>query len=94
MQVQNNVDLMGGLGSSTGLDDSRLNPLESEQNARLDNIITKAEYVWRDKQDAKTWLTAPHPELGSRPPIDAAMDEFGARRVEEILEAILHGMPT
>lgn len=75
------------------LRDGRLNPVESERTARLANIITKAEYVWRDRQDAKIWLTTPHPELGDRPPIEAAVDEFGARLVEEILEAILHGMP-
>jgi putative toxin-antitoxin system antitoxin component (TIGR02293 family) len=71
----------------------RLTPAESERTARLANIITHAEYVWRNEDDARQWLTTPHPELGDRLPIDVAVDEFGARHVEDILDAILHGLP-
>ena len=39
------------------------------------------------------WLTTPHPELGDVSPIEAAVEEFGARQVEEILQGILHGLP-
>jgi putative toxin-antitoxin system antitoxin component (TIGR02293 family) len=73
--------------------EGRLTPAESERTARLANIITHAEYVWRNEDDARQWLTTPHPELGDRFPIDVAVDEFGARHVEDILDAILHGLP-
>jgi hypothetical protein len=33
------------------------------------------------------------PGLGDRPPIEVAVDDFGARHVEEILHGILHGLP-
>jgi putative toxin-antitoxin system antitoxin component (TIGR02293 family) len=75
------------------LREGRLSPAESERTARLANVIAHAEYVWRNEDQARQWLTAPHPELGDRAPIDAAVDEFGARHVEEILDGILHGLP-
>jgi putative toxin-antitoxin system antitoxin component (TIGR02293 family) len=74
------------------LRDGRLSPAESERTARLANVIAHAEYVWRDREDARQFLTTPHPELDDRPPIEVAVDEFGARHVEEILDGILHGL--
>lgn len=71
----------------------RLTPVESERTARLAHVIAVAEYVWRDRDGAREFLTARHPELGDQPPIEVAVDEFGARHVEEILMGILHGMP-
>lgn len=70
-----------------------LTPAESERVARVANVIALAEYVWRHPDGARAFLTARHPELGDRPPIEVAVDEFGARHVEEILMGILHGMP-
>jgi putative toxin-antitoxin system antitoxin component (TIGR02293 family) len=75
------------------LREGRLTSGESERTARLANVIAHAEYVWRNEDDARQWLTTPHPELGDQLPIDVAIDEFGARHVEEILDAILHGLP-
>lgn len=75
------------------LREGRLTPGEGERTARLANVIAHAEYVWRDENDARQWLTTAHPELGDRAPIEVAVDEFGARHVEDILEAILHGLP-
>ncbi|MBP7337552.1 antitoxin Xre/MbcA/ParS toxin-binding domain-containing protein [Niveispirillum sp.] len=75
------------------LREGRLTPAESERTARLANIIAQAEYVWRDTDDARAWLITPHPALNDRPPIDVAVEDFGARHVEYLLEAILHGLP-
>lgn len=75
------------------LREGRLSAAESERTARLANIIALADYVWRNADDARDWLTRPHPALGDQPPIRVAVDEFGARHVEDILEAILHGLP-
>jgi uncharacterized protein (DUF2384 family) len=54
-------------------------------------IITWSDTRW--SLAAREFLTTPHPELGDRPPIEVAVDEFGARHVEEILHGILHGLP-
>lgn len=71
----------------------RLTAAESERTARLANLIALADHVWRDHEDARAFLTTPHPELGDRAPIEVAVEEFGARHVEAILEGILHGLP-
>ena len=70
-----------------------LTPAESERVARLAGVIALAEDVWGDPHDAHQFLLTPHPELEDRPPLEVAVEEFGARHVEEILEGIRHGLP-
>lgn len=71
----------------------RLSAAESERTERLARVIAAAEYTWSDRDAARRFLTAPHPALGGKTPIDAAMTELGARQVEEIVEKIFHGLP-
>ena len=71
----------------------QLTPAESERTARIAHIVALADYVWEDLEAAREFLTTPHPELGDRPPIEVAVDDFGARHVEEILHGIVHGLP-
>jgi putative toxin-antitoxin system antitoxin component (TIGR02293 family) len=71
----------------------RLSAAESERTERIARVVANAEYVWDDRENARRFLTTPHPALGGRSPIDAAMTELGARRVEEILGKIFHGLP-
>ena len=71
----------------------RLSPGESERTERLARVIAAAEYVWDDRNDARAWLNTPHPELDHKPPMHAAMTELGARRVEDLLDRILYGLP-
>ena len=66
---------------------------ESERVVRLANVIALAEDVWGDADDARHFLLTPHPELEDRSPLEVAVEEFGARHVEEILEGIRHGLP-
>ncbi|MGH6897074.1 MAG: antitoxin Xre/MbcA/ParS toxin-binding domain-containing protein [Geminicoccaceae bacterium] len=71
----------------------QLTPAESERVARLASVIALTEDVWGDPDDARQFLLTPHPELEDRPPLEVAVEEFGARHVEEILEGIRHGLP-
>ncbi len=71
----------------------RLSASESERTERIARVVATAEYVWDDSEDARRFLTAAHPSLGGKAPIDAAMTELGARQVEEILTKIFHGLP-
>ena len=71
----------------------RLSLGESERTERLARVIAAAEYVWDDRKDAREWLNTPHPELDNLPPMQAAMTELGARRVEDLLDQILYGLP-
>ncbi len=66
---------------------------ESERTERLARVIAAAEAVWDDQNDAREWLTTPHPELGGRPPIECALTELGARQVESLLDRLQYGLP-
>ncbi len=72
---------------------ARLSPRESERTERLARVIASAEYVWESREDARQWLTTPHPQFEDRTPLDAAMTELGARRAEIILEKLFYGLP-
>ena len=70
-----------------------LSPAESERTERLARVIAMTEYVWDSVEDAQEWLKKPHPELGGQAPIECAMTELGARRVEEVLGMLFYGIP-
>jgi putative toxin-antitoxin system antitoxin component (TIGR02293 family) len=72
---------------------SVLNPEESEKVERLARVIATAEEVWDDREDARRFLTSPHPLLEGDRPLDVAQTELGARRVEELLWQLMHGLP-
>lgn len=72
---------------------TRLSAAESERTERLARVIAAAEYAWNDREDAREWLTKPHPELGKRSPLEAATTELGARRVEDLLDRLFYGIP-
>jgi putative toxin-antitoxin system antitoxin component (TIGR02293 family) len=72
---------------------TRLSAAESERTERLARVIAAAEYAWNDRDDAREWLTKPHPELGNRTPLESAMTELGARRAEDLLDRLFYGIP-
>ncbi|MGP8253627.1 MAG: antitoxin Xre/MbcA/ParS toxin-binding domain-containing protein [Terracidiphilus sp.] len=72
---------------------TRLSAAESERTERLARVIAAAEFAWNDRGDAREWLTRPHPELGQRTPLESAMTELGARRVEDLLDRLFYGIP-
>lgn len=72
---------------------TRLSTTESERTERLARVIAAAEYVWNNRDDAREWLTKPHPELANRTPLVLAMSELGARQVEQVLEQMFYGIP-
>ena len=71
----------------------RLSHAESERTERLARVIAAAEQTWSDRDDAREWLTRIHPELGKRTPLESALTELGARRVEELLDRLFYGIP-
>ena len=71
----------------------RLSPAASERAERLARITALARQALGDEAEAKTWLTEPHPLFGSRPPIEIAASDLGARQVERVLHNIEHGLP-
>ncbi|RQR81724.1 MULTISPECIES: antitoxin Xre/MbcA/ParS toxin-binding domain-containing protein [unclassified Burkholderia] len=71
----------------------RLTQDESEKTERLARIVATTTYVWNDEEDAREFLSTPHPELEGRAPLDVALTELGARRVEELLWKLFYGLP-
>ena len=71
----------------------RLTAAESERTERMARVVASAEFVWDNRDEARRFLTTPHPALSGKTPVEAAMTELGARQVEEILGKIFHGLP-
>ena len=71
----------------------RLSHAESERTERLARVVAMAEHVWQDTEQSRRFLLTPHPEIGGKTPLDAALTELGARQAEEIMARILYGLP-
>ncbi|MGQ0428622.1 MAG: antitoxin Xre/MbcA/ParS toxin-binding domain-containing protein [Gammaproteobacteria bacterium] len=71
----------------------RLKLTESEKTERLARVVALAELLWNEPSEAQRFLRTPHPELGRKRPIEAALTELGARQVEDIVMRALHGLP-
>ncbi len=69
-----------------------LKPQEGERVERLARVIATAEHVWDDVQDARTFLSTGHAMLDGKRPIEVALTELGARRVETLLWSLFHGV--
>ena len=65
---------------------------ESGRAERLARIFATADYVWNSEDDARAFLSAPHPMLQGRTPLDVSLTELGARRVEELLWKLYYGL--
>jgi putative toxin-antitoxin system antitoxin component (TIGR02293 family) len=71
----------------------RLSLAESERTERLARVISIAEEVWQDREQARRFLTTPHPEIGGKTPLEAGLSELGARQAEEVMARIAYGLP-
>ena len=72
--------------------DEDLKPQESERVERLARVIATAQHVWDSADDARVFLSGPHAMLGGKRPIEVALTELGARRVENLLWSLFHGV--
>lgn len=71
----------------------RLTAAESERTERLARVVATAEHVWVNQEQAREFLTTPHPMLSGKTPVDASLTELGARQVEQILFELFYGLP-
>ncbi len=58
----------------------------------LDKGVDGALRALGTEAEAREFMTTPHPELEGRSPIDAAKTDLGARRAEQILNALEYGL--
>jgi putative toxin-antitoxin system antitoxin component (TIGR02293 family) len=85
------LDLVTSLATYKRSD--RLSPQAGERAERLARVSALAIEIFEDDDDARRWLTTPHPLLGARAPLATASSDLGAREVERILQNIDHGLP-
>lgn len=71
---------------------AELKPQEGERVERLARVIATAEHVWANLDDARAFLSTGHSMLGGKRPIEVALTELGARRVERLLWSLFHGV--
>jgi putative toxin-antitoxin system antitoxin component (TIGR02293 family) len=70
----------------------RLTPEESARVARLAAVWAFAKEIWRSDQEARGFLSRPHPALGDRRPVDVVLaSELGRPLVEGILGRLKYG---
>ena len=69
-----------------------LKPQEGECVERLARVTATAEVVWGSVDDARAFLSTEHSMLGGQRPIEVALTELGARRVESLLWSLFHGV--
>lgn len=70
----------------------KLNAEESGRTERLARVYATAQYVWQLDDEARVFLHAGHPLLQGHAPLDVAMTEIGARRVEDLLWQLYYGI--
>lgn len=71
----------------------RLNRQAGETVERLARLYAIVLTALEDAEAATQFMSRPHPELGDRIPFEMALSEIGGRRVEEVIERGLHGLP-
>ena len=69
----------------------RLSVEESDRIARLVRIAAHVARVFDDPELLSAWLRTGNPALGGERPIDLAITDIGARRVETVLNRIEWG---
>jgi putative toxin-antitoxin system antitoxin component (TIGR02293 family) len=64
---------------------------ESDGIARLVRVAAQAARVFDDPELRSAWLRTGNPALGGERPVDVAITDVGARRVETVLNRIAWG---
>ncbi len=72
---------------------ARLSAAASAKAERLARIAALAATALGDTEQARRWLTEPHPMMGAKSPIEVAATDLGARQVEQILLNIEYDLP-
>jgi putative toxin-antitoxin system antitoxin component (TIGR02293 family) len=72
--------------------EKQLSPQESERTERVARLFVHARRALGTEAEAREFMTAPHPQLDGRSPIDASKTDLGTRRTEQILNALEYGL--
>lgn len=72
--------------------ETQLSPQESERTERVARLFVQARRALGSDDEARLFMTTPHPELDGRSPVDAARTDLGTRRTEQVLNALEYGL--
>jgi putative toxin-antitoxin system antitoxin component (TIGR02293 family) len=72
--------------------EKQLSPQESERTERVARLFVHARRALGTEAEAREFMTAPHPQLDGRSPVEAAKTDLGTRRTEQILNALEYGL--
>jgi putative toxin-antitoxin system antitoxin component (TIGR02293 family) len=71
----------------------RFSAIESERFLRVARALRLAREVFPNTKDASGWLKTPDVSLGNRIPLAMLVTDVGARKVENLLLGMIHGLP-
>ena len=74
--------------------EGQLRPDESERVLRLLHVVRHAERVLGSTKEARQWMREPNFALGNETPLQFCDTGPGARRVDQLLGQIAHGIAT
>jgi len=74
--------------------EGQLRPDESERVLRLLTVVRHAEEVMSSTKEARQWMQEPNFALGNETPLQFCDTGPGARRVDQLLGQIEHGIST
>ncbi len=72
--------------------ETQLSPEESERTERVARLLVHARRALGTEEEAREFMTTPHPRLDGRSPVEAARTDLGTRRTEGILNALEYGL--
>ena len=71
---------------------TRLSPEESERTERAARLFVHARRALGTEDEARDFMTTPHPMLSGKTPLEAARTDLATRRTEHILNALEYGL--
>lgn len=71
----------------------RFSAMESERFLRVARALRLAREVFQKPEDASGWMKSADISLGNRIPLSLLATDVGARKVENLLLGMIHGVP-
>ena len=71
----------------------RFSPMESERLYRVVRVRALAREIFSADTAVAEWMSVPDRSLGNRTPLEMLATDLGAQKVENLLRAMMHGVP-
>lgn len=71
----------------------RFSPVESERLYRVVRVRSLARKIFATDAAASEWLNLPDRSLGNKAPLEMLATDLGSQKVENLVKAMMHGVP-